>query len=128
LPPKTIDAFLSPEAYVKEGPGAWKEIKPEWIKTLKANSDARVEKNEEFKKIVDELEKNKARGKLIKVSEVLKDKNEKDKKEKAKKTASKAKKNEEYMKRPDIQEASSILMDLIQLEEGKPVPGKQAQK
>jgi carboxyl-terminal processing protease len=128
LPPKTIDAFLSPEAYVKEGPGAWKEIKPEWIKTLKANSDVRVEKNEEFKKIVDELEKNKARGKLIKVSEVLKDKNEKDKKEKAKKTASKAKKNEEYMKRPDIQEASSILMDLIQLEEGKPVPGKQAQK
>lgn len=128
LPPKTIEAFLSPEAYVKEGPGTWKEIKPEWLKSLKEKSDVRVEKNEEFKKIVDELNKAKARGKLIKVSEVLKDKNEKDKKEKAKKTASKAKKNEEYMKRPDIQEANNILLDLIQLEDAKPTPGKQAQK
>ncbi len=50
---------------------------------------------------------------------MLKDKNEKDKKEKAKKVASKAKKNEEYLKRPDIQEAESVLLDLIQLQEGK---------
>lgn len=128
LPPKTIEPFLSPEAYVKEGPGAWKEIKPEWIKDLKEKSEVRVEKNDEFKKIVEELNKAKARGKLIKVSEVLKDKNDKDKKDKAKKTASKAKKNEEYLKRPDIQEAESVLLDLIQLEEAKPTPGKQAQK
>lgn len=128
LPPKTIETFISPEAFVKDGPGTWKEIKPEWIKALKDKSVARVEKNEEFKKIVDELNKTKTRGKVIKVSEVLKDKNEKEKKEKAKKTASKAKKNEEYLKRPDIQEAENVLLDLIQMGDFKPTPGKQARK
>lgn len=119
LPPKTIEPFLSPDAYVKEGPGTWKEVKSDWIKTLKERSSERVAKNDEFKKILEELNKAKARGKVIRVSEVLKDKNEKEKKEKAKKTASKAKKNEEYLKRPDIQEAESVLLDLIQLHEGK---------
>lgn len=119
LPPKTLEPFVSTEAYVKEGQGLWKEVKPEWVKSLRDRSTERIAKNDEFKKIVDELNKAKARGKLIKVSEVLKDKNEKDKKDKAKKTANKAKKNEEYLKRPDIQEAQSVLVDLIQLEEGK---------
>lgn len=127
LPPKTIEAFLSPEAYVKEGPSSWKEVKTEWVKSMKDRSSERVAKNEEFKKIVDELDKAKARGKVIRVSEVLKDKNEKEKKDKAKKTASKAKKNEEYLKRPDIQEAESVLLDLILLQEGKALlPLKQA--
>ena len=119
LPPKTIESFISPEAYVKEGPGAWKELKPEWLKVLSERSAERVAKSEDFKKIEDELAKAKARGKVIRVSEVLKDKNDKDKKEKAKKVASKAKKTEEYLKRPDIQEAEGVLLDLIQLEEGK---------
>lgn len=127
LPPKNIEAFLSPEAYVKEGPTAWKEVKTDWVKSMKDRSSERVAKNEEFKKIVDELEKAKARGKVIRVSEVLKDKNEKEKKDKAKKTATKAKKNEEYLKRPDIQEAESVLLDLILLQEGKALlPLKQA--
>ena len=125
MPPKKIANFLSPEAYVKEGPDAWKEVKPEWMKSLKEKSQARVEKSDDFKKIVDELAKTKARGKTIRVSEVLKDKNEKDKKDKAKKTASKAKKNEEYLKRADVQEATSVLLDLMTTEEGKPT-GKQA--
>ncbi|MEN0058398.1 MAG: S41 family peptidase [Bdellovibrio sp.] len=119
LPPKTIEAFLSPDAYVKEGAGVWKEVKPEWLKSIRERSAERVAKSDDFKKIVDELDKAKARGKVIRVSEVLKDKNEKDKKEKAKKTASKEKKKEEYLKRPDIQEAESVLLDLIQLQEGK---------
>ncbi len=122
LPPKTIESFISPEAYVKEGPGAWKELKPEWLKILSERSGDRVAKSDDFKKIVDELNKAKARGKVIRVSEVLKDKNEKEKKEKAKKVASKAKKNEEYLKRPDIQEAEGVLLDLIQLEDGKTLP------
>lgn len=119
LPPKTIGPFISSDAYVKEGPGAWKELKPEWIKSLRERSSERVAKNSEFKKIVAELDKAKARGKLIRVREVLKDKNEKDKKDKAMKTASKAMKMEEYLKRPDIQEAENVLIDLIQLEESK---------
>lgn len=122
LPPKTLDAFVSPEAYVNDGTGAWKEIKPDWLKTLNERSSERISKNDEFKKIVDELNKAKARGKVIRVSEVLKDKNEKDKKEKAKKVASKAKKAEDYLKRPDILEAENILLDLINLEGGRPLP------
>lgn len=119
LPPKTIDEFISAEAQVKEGPDAWQEIKSDWIRVLRERSTDRVGKNEEFKKILDELNKTKSRGKLIRVSEILKDKNEKEKKDKAKKTASKAKKNEEYLKRPEIVEAENVLLDLIQLSEGK---------
>lgn len=119
LPPKTIDEFVSAEAQVKEGPDVWQEIKSDWIRVLRERSTDRVAKNDEFKKILDELNKAKARGKLIKVSEILKDKTEKDKKDKAKKTASKAKKNEEYLKRPEIVEAENVLLDLIQLKEGK---------
>lgn len=122
LPPKKIAAFASPEAYVKEGEGAWKEIKPEWVKSLKEKSQARVDKSEEFKKITDELKKSKARGKLIKVSEVLKSDKEKKEKEKSKKLANnKAKKNEEYLKRPDIQEATNVLLDLMMTEDSKSI-------
>lgn len=122
LPPKTLDAFLSKDAYVKEGEGKWTEIKTDWIKTLKKRSGERVAASEDFKKINEELEKAKARGKLIKVNEVLKDKNEKDEKKKDKLNASKEKKNEEYLKRADIVEAESILLDLIMLEQGKKLP------
>ncbi len=125
LPPKKITPFLSPEAYVKDGEGAWREVKPEWVKSLKEKSQARVEKSEDFKKVVDELAKSKARGKTIKVSEVLKNDKEKKEKEKSKKFANKAKKTEEYLKRADIQEAANVLLDLITVEDAKPA-GKQA--
>ena len=118
LPPKTIPAFISPEAYVKEGPSAWKEIQSDWIKTLREKSKARVEKSEDFKKIVEELAKSKKNGKVIKVSEILDDKDKKEKKSKAKanKKLAKAERDKEYLKRADIEEASQVLLDLIQLE------------
>ncbi len=122
LPPKTIESFVSKEAYVHEGEGAWHEIKPDWLKTLKDKSVARVDKSEDFKKVLEEIKKSKERGKIIKVSEVLKDKNEKEKKEKAKKKLSKDEKTKEYLKRADIQEASNVLMDLIQVENTKMPP------
>lgn len=122
LPPKTIQSFISKEAYVHEGEGAWHEIKTDWLKTLKEKSVARVEKSDDFKKVLEEMKKSKERGKTIKVSEVLKDKNEKDKKEKAKKKLSKDEKTKEYLKRADIQEASNVLLDLIQTENTKMPP------
>ncbi len=128
LPPQKIAAFLSPDAYVKEGVGAWSVLKPEWLKTLREKSIARVEKNEDFKKIEDELKKAKLRGKLIKVSEVLKDKTEtktKKEKEKAARYGNKDQKNKEYLKRADIQEATSVLLDLMGAEGAQPT-GKQA--
>lgn len=118
LPPKTIESFVSQEAFVKTGKGLWKEVDASGIKTLKAISEIRVEKDSEFKKIRDEIKKSQARGKLIKVSEIMNDKDEKTKKEKAKKAMSKAEKVKEYLKRADIVEASNILTDLIQIQEG----------
>ena len=119
LPPKKIDSFLSKDAFVDKGDGNWLAIKPEWISKIKTRSSQRVAKNEEFKKIADELEKTKKLGKTIKVSEVLKDKGEKDKKVKKARYAEKNEKDKEYLKRADIQEASDVLMDLISLETGK---------
>lgn len=118
LPPKKLDAFLSKEAYVTEGGGLWKQIKPEWIKTLKEKSATRVAKNDDFKKIIEEAEKTKQRGKVVKISEILNDndKKENEKKNKKMKNASKEEKAKEYLKKADIQEATNVLVDLISLE------------
>lgn len=118
LPPKKIDSFVSAEAFVDKGEGAWLKIKPEWVSKLKVRSSQRVAKSEDFKKISDELEKTKKLGKLIKVSEVLKEKGEKDKKVKKSRYAAKDEKEKEYLKRADIQEAADVATDLIELEAG----------
>ncbi len=115
LPPKQIPAFLSADAYVREGADAWKEIKPEWIKVLAQKSKERVDKNEEFKKIITDLEKTKTKGKLIRVGDADKEK-EKKEKIKASKMADETEREKEYLKRPEIVEASNILMDLIKIE------------
>lgn len=124
LPPKTIDQFISSDAYVKDGSEAWTPLKPEWIKPLKEKSLARVEKNEDFKKIVEDLKKTKARGKLIRVSEIMDDSKDKEKKEKKEKTKSlrygkKDERDKEYLKRAEVQEAANVLVDLIQIENGQ---------
>lgn len=124
LPPKKIDGFVSNDAYVKDGPDAWTPLKPEWLKSLKEKSQARVEKNVEFKKITEDLAKTKERGKLIRVSEVMdetKDKEKKDKKEKAKalRYGKKSERDQEYLKRADVQEAANVLVDLISVENGQ---------
>lgn len=119
LPPKKIDSFLSKTANTDKAETAWQPIKSEWINKIKARSTQRVAKNEEFKKIVEELEKTKKLGKTIKVSEVLKDKGEKEKKVKKTRYAAKDEKDKEYLKRADIQEAADVLLDLISLETGK---------
>lgn len=126
LPPSKISAFLSPEANVKEGPGAWPTIQANWIPVLAEKSKIRVDKNDEFKKIVEELAKAKKAGKVIKLAEVMKDK-EKSEKEKEKKKSvrhNKAERDKEYLKRPDILEATNVLLDLIEIEK----PGKVAKK
>lgn len=116
LAPTETAPFLSASATDN---AAWKAVMPNQIKTLKEKSSARVAKNDEFKKIIEELAKSEARGKTIKVSEVLKDKNEKEKKARAAKNASKAEKNKEYLKRADVNEAVEVLVDLMVLEDPK---------
>ena len=123
LPPAELPAFLSPDAYVKEGPMAWQALQPDWLKSLAEKSKTRVDKSDEFKKIVEELNKSKANGKMIKLAEVMKDK-EKKEKEKASKNKSEAEKNKEYMKRADIQESINVILDLMQAETAKTVANK----
>ncbi len=123
LPEKKIESFISPDAYVKEGSNSWMTISPDWIKTLAEKSKIRVDKDPEFKKIVDELAKTKSKGKIIKLTEVTKDK-EKKEKAKAIKNASKSEKDKEYLKRADIVEASNVLADLISLANNKNVANK----
>lgn len=119
LAPTETAPFLSEGAYVTTGDAAWKQITPAQLKVLREKSAARVEKNEEFKKIIDESKKSQERGKTIKVSEVLKDKNEKEKKARAAKNAKKEEKNKEYLKRADLNEALQVLIDLMVLEDPK---------
>lgn len=121
LPPKKLESFLSKDAYVEKGDGSWMQIKEDWVKKMKARSSERVSKNDEFKKITEELEKTKKLGKVIKVAEVLKEKGEKEKKVKKSKYAAKDEKEKEYLKRPDIQEAGDVLADLIVLADGKEI-------
>jgi carboxyl-terminal processing protease len=122
LPPKRIASFVSPEAYVKEGPNAWKPIDAKWIKTLKDRSGQRVKQDSEFKKIQEDFVKAQKTGKVIKLAEILKDKNgyaEKQKKAKANKAAPKEDRDKEYLARADIKESLNVLSDLVGLEEGK---------
>ncbi len=124
LPPKKIDNFVSDTGFVKAGEGAWSLIKPEWIKSLKDKSQARVDKNVEFKKIIEDLAKAKERGKVIRVSDILKDKEkiEKEKKKSKNRYGKKEEREKEYLKRADLQEATSILLDLMVIAEGQVAP------
>ncbi len=118
LPPKKIASFLSPEAYNKEGPRAWKPVEDKWIQTLKGKSEERVKADPEFKKVEEDLAKAQKTGKVIKIAEILKDKDataEKQKKAKANKTAPKEEREKEYMARVDIKESLNVLADFIGL-------------
>ncbi|MEI7974327.1 MAG: carboxy terminal-processing peptidase, partial [Bdellovibrio sp.] len=113
LPPKKIEAFLSPEA---RGRDVYRELSESWISQLAVKSKMRVAADPEFQKISEELKKAQAQGKLIKVGDAVKDK-EKKEKAKALRTAKKEDREKEYLKRPEIRESIQVLMDLIELGE-----------
>ena len=118
LPAAQIKPFLSPDAYVTSGPGAWKKIEGPIVSQLKSRSVARVSKNAEFTKISDELKKQKEKGKVIKLSESLKDTEKKKGEDSKKKELTKEEKLAEYEKRADIQEAVNVAADLLALQRG----------
>lgn len=117
LSPAQLTPFLSPEAYVTQGPGAWSPLTPETIKVLAQKSKGRVEKDPEFKKLKEDIEKSKKMGKVIKLSDLLNDKDkdkETEKKEKQIKSGDKAERDKAYLKRPELQESLNILADLVE--------------
>ncbi len=114
LNPKKIPSFISKEAFVEKGEGAWKRVDSKLIADLKKKSEARVAKNEEFKKIKTELQKTIKKGKVVSLEDILDDK-EKQKEEKEKKAVRNdpKKRLEEYLKRPDVNEAVDIMTDWL---------------
>ncbi|MFN8791949.1 MAG: S41 family peptidase [Bdellovibrionales bacterium] len=116
LPPVKLPAFLSKEAYVKEGDGAWKEVTQDLIKRLREKSQKRVAADPEFKKQLDEAKKAEERGKIIKVADILKDNKEKTEKEKKQRQAryNKEERLKEYLARPEVNEAVAVLADLAE--------------
>lgn len=116
LPPKKVPSFLSKEAYVNTGKSRWFTLKESVVKELGKNSKDRIAKNKDFKKIVEDMKKSKAKSKVIKISEILEpdtDKEkEKDKDKDKDKVLTKAEKKAKYLKRADIQEALNISFDL----------------
>lgn len=80
LPPKTISAFLSPDAQ-GEGDRYWRPLDTETIDKLKKSSAVRVAGSEKFKEVKEKIQKSKDRGNTIVVGELIEDKQ----KEKAKK-------------------------------------------
>ncbi len=122
LSPKAIPPFLSPEAHVAKGDGAWEKVSNKEISDLKKKSETRVSSNEEFKKITDELEKLKTKGKLVSLSEILNEKEKRaEEKEKKKARSNPKKRLEEYLKRPDIVEAVDIAADFLHIRNSRNV-------
>lgn len=113
LPPKKLKPFLSPDAYVSSGTGAWRKVDAATISMLRTKSAARVAKNEEFQKVVAEVKKAKDQGKTIKLSEALKDTTKKKEEADQKKGFSAEEKLADYLKRADIQEAANVVADLL---------------
>lgn len=113
LPPKTIASFISPEAFVDKGEQKWEKIDDNLISSVKENSKKRVAVNADFKKIVEEIAKTKAKGKTIVLSEILDDKDKKKELEEKKKKFSPKQKIEDYLKRADIKEAINVVADVI---------------
>ncbi len=142
LPPKTIKPFLSKTAYVTQGPSTWIPLPANIVKKLRDKSAARVAASKDFKKVEDEIAKNKKRGKLLIAGDLIKDKETKEK-DKSKDTKHKVsgdakdavnpsdlagadpegeeddganltreQRKKKYMERADIQEALQIGADL----------------
>jgi carboxyl-terminal processing protease len=122
LPAKKIKAFLSAEAFVPSGPGAWMLIDNKIISKLKVTSEKRIAKSEEFKKVREEIAKNNKRNKNgeVVIGEFLKDREDstKEQKEDEGKTyeESQVARKERYMKRGDILESLNIAAELAFME------------
>lgn len=121
LPPKKIKEFISPTAYVTTGTSAWTPVTKELVKKLKDKSEVRVAASPEFKKVRDELDKIKKRGKMLVVGDLMKDK-EKDPAKKKENpeaddeedttTLSREERKKKYMERADVVEAINVAADL----------------
>lgn len=123
LPPTKVSSFISKSAFVNKGIGAWSPITQDQIDDLRKKSSKRVSTNKDFKKILEDLSKEKDK-KIIKIAEILSGKDEEIKKKAEKqRRMSEKEKTAEYLKRADIQEALNVLSDLVKIQKKTTVIG-----
>jgi carboxyl-terminal processing protease len=122
LPPRKIPPFLSAEAFVPSGPGAWQLIDKTVVAKLNKTSQRRILKSADFKKVFADIQKSikhKKDGELM-LGDFLKDREDttKEMTEDEGKTyeQSKVSRQERYLKRADVQESLNIAADLAVLE------------
>ena len=129
LPQKKIKSFLSPgkDIFSKDSGTNWKPVQKNTIKKLASLSSKRVSQSKKFKKIHKKLLKYRKQAKNkkpISVIEILSEKRtgEELKKEKEKLlNLNEKEKAEEYLVRPDLEEAIYIAYDLARLQTDKSV-------
>ncbi len=121
LPAKRLAPFLSAEAFVPSGPGAWRHVDKKLIEKLRRDSEIRVAKDPDFKKIRKDIakEKKNKNGEML-ISDFLKDQgkaDEEEQKEEGKDYAQTQELHKEaYMKRADIKEALNIAAEMSVLQ------------
>lgn len=121
LPPKKLDSFISSSAFVTDGKNKWKILDKGSIDALRTASEKRIADNKEFKEIKEDIAKSLKRGKVIELSEVMKEKEESKKEEDKESSLSKIDKLAKYVERPEIQEAINIVTDLIAVQNDIPL-------
>ncbi|MBY0315578.1 MAG: carboxy terminal-processing peptidase [Bdellovibrionales bacterium] len=121
LPPKQIDSFLSPQAYVTTGEGKWDKVDDKVVSTLKKRSEERVASSPEFAEIKKKVEKRKKDTKEIVLEDSFNDLKEKKDESDKKKKFSEAEKKAEYFKRADVSEAVNIAVDFVDIKSKVPL-------
>lgn len=120
LKPNQIPEFRSPDAKGVAS-DSWLEVAKSDLAQIKARAEGRIKKNPEFQKIVAEIKKAKARGKVIKLAESLKESKERKDENDQRKNWGKEEKLAEYLKRVDIQESLNIAADLYAIQSKVPL-------
>jgi carboxyl-terminal processing protease len=113
LPPKKIDSFVSNTAFVTDGPDKWEKVDSKLIEIVKKRSEERVANDKEFTEIKAKIAKRMKESKEIVLEDSFKDLKERKEENDKKKKFTDAEKKAEYLKRPDINEAVNVAVDMI---------------
>ena len=122
LPSKNISSFESKpkEIFHRNSKNNWKSINKQMIEELRLASLKRVNKNEKFKKIKEqiiEIKEKEKNQKEISIAEVLDNKDDKTKeKQELTDEIDEVEDKKKYHQRPDIQESLKIARDLVILQ------------
>ncbi len=119
LEPRQVAPFLSAAARDAKNPNTWTPVESATLAELKKSSQARVSSNEDFKKILQDIEEAKKNKGAMKLADLIKKSSDPEAKKKTKRDEKKSRQQllDEYQ-RPYINEALNILADLTVKQRG----------